>query len=160
MTIRPRPISNGMDIQSFLVANLPLLIKLVVAIFLGGLLGIERSVARKTAGLRTYAIVSLGSCLFILTSTMAMAQFPGTTINPLYVIAAIATGIGFLCGGVIIYHENKLEGLTTAAGMWVAAGIGIASAFGLFALATLATVLTILIFSEVLWDVEEKIRQG
>ncbi len=126
--------------------------------FLGGFLGIERTIAHKTAGLRTYSIVSLGSCLFIIASIMAMEQFPQGGVNPLYVMAAIATGIGFLCGGVIIYHENKLEGLTTAAGMWVSAGVGITVGFGYFTLATMATILTIFMFSELLWDVESKLK--
>lgn len=144
--------------EIFLATNLPFLIKLSVAIFLGGLLGIERTIAHKTAGLRTYAIVSLGSCLLIITADLAMLKYGFGGVNPLYVMAAIATGIGFLCGGVIIYHENKLEGLTTAAGMWVASSIGIAVGFGYFALATITTLLTIFMFSSLVWEVEHKFR--
>ena len=79
-------------------------------------------------------------------------------MNPLYVMAAIATGIGFWCGGVIVFHDDKLEGLTTAAGMWVASGIGIAVGFGYFTLATMTALLTIFMFSSFVWDVEKRIK--
>ena len=95
--------------ESFLANNLQLFIQLIVATFLGGVIGIERTLANKVAGLRTYAFVSLGSCLLIIISTLVTNDFIGvTTFDPLRVAAAIIMGVGFLCGGIIVYHENKL----------------------------------------------------
>jgi len=148
-----------MDLENFLATNLPIVIKLALAIVLGGAIGIERTRANKMAGLRTYAFVSLGSCLFIITSMLVTADFIGVTnFDPLRVAAAIIMGIGFLCGAQIIYHDNKLIGVTTAAGMWVATGIGIAIGFGYFTLAIISTILTIFIFST-LWDVEASFKK-
>lgn len=149
-----------MDLQTFLAINLPMVLKLALSILLGGAIGVERTMANKMAGLRTYAFVSLGSCLFIITSILVTEDFIGiTNFDPLRVAAAIIMGIGFLGGAQIIYHDNKLEGVTTAAGMWVATGIGIAIGFGYFTLAIISTILTIFIFST-LWDVEERFKKA
>ncbi len=147
-------------LESFFAFNIPLLIKLLLAILLGGLIGVERTMANKMAGLRTYAFVSLGSCLLIIISSLTTDNFVSVTdFDPLRIAAAIVMGIGFICGGAIIYHDNRLSGLTTAAGMWVASGIGVAVGFGYFSLAIMTTVLTLFIFST-LWEVEEKFKKS
>lgn len=152
-------IIKHMDLNAFLALNLPIIVKLTLSIFLGAIIGIERTLANKMAGLRTYAFVSLGSCLFIITSILVTEDFTGlTNFDPLRVAAAIIMGIGFLCGAQIIYHDNKLVGMTTAAGMWVATGIGIAIGFGYFTLAVVSTILTIFVFST-LWEIEERFRK-
>src|SRR3989344_8837875 len=111
--------------------TITMFIRLLLAAFLGALLGMERVFAHKTAGLRTYALVSMGSALFVVVSVIIVDQFSGiTNFDPLRVAAQIITGIGFLGAGVIIFRESRVEGITTAAGLWVAAGIGMASGFG------------------------------
>lgn len=133
---------------------------LLVAAFLGMLLGLERVVAHKMAGIRTYGLVSLGSALFIVISGIITADYIGATpFDPLRIAASVITGIGFLSAGVIIFRNSHVEGLTTAAGLWVAAGIGMASGFGLYSLAIFTTVVTLLIFTAV-WFFEDKVKKA
>lgn len=132
------------------------LIYLIVSLFLGSLLGLERTIAHKTAGVRTYGLVSMGSCLFILIARYVIPMGEGLNFDPLRMAAAVVMGIGFLCGGVIIFKDATLVGLTTAAGLWVAAGIGMAVGYGLMHLAVFATIATLLVFT-VFWFIEHKI---
>ncbi len=133
-------------------------VQLAIATGLGLLLGTERTIAGKNAGMRTYALVSLGSCLLILISVSVSQSF-STVFNfdPLRLAAGIVTGIGFLGAGIIIFKNSSLEGLTTAAGLWVASAIGISVGYGLYALALFSTVLTLFVFTA-LWFVETKIK--
>lgn len=136
-------------------SHITILLQLVTAMVLGILLGAERSIAGKTAGMRTYALVTMGSCLFIIVSVSVGAAFLGVVnFDPLRVAAAIVTGIGFIGAGIIIFRDQSLRGLTTAAGLWVAAGIGMAVGFKLYLIAVFAAVLTLFAFT-VLWFVEE-----
>lgn len=137
-----------------------ILIRLLAAAGFGGLLGLERTLAGKHAGVRTYALVSLGSALFVLISELVIKRYlgdPAVTLEPLRVASQVVMGIGFLGTGLIIFRESKVSGLTTAAGLWVGAGIGVASGFGLLALAGLATVLTLLVFT-LLWLFEKRVK--
>jgi len=146
--------------EAFVATNLPIIIKLLVAVLLGAAIGTERTMANKMAGFRTYAFVALGACLLTIISQMALLQYGNPDVgDPLRVAAAIVMGIGFLCGGLIIYHDNKLLGLTTAAGMWVATGIGIAVGFGYFTVAVISAILCWFIFST-MWEFEEKVREN
>lgn len=127
--------------------------KLVLALFLGMALGVERTISGKRAGMRTFALVSLGSCLFVVVSELIHINAALTdTVDPTRITAAVVTGIGFLGAGVIIFHR-ELKGLTTAAGLWTAAGIGVAVGHNLYALAIFATFLSLFVFT-VLWHVE------
>ncbi len=132
------------------------LVYLVISLLLGSLLGLERTLAGKTAGLRTYGLVSMGSCLFILIARYVIPASETFTFDPLRMAAAVVMGIGFLCGGVIVFKDSTLQGLTTAAGLWVAAGIGMAAGYGLVDLALYATIATLLVFT-VFWFVEHKL---
>jgi len=129
---------------------------LLVALLLGSTLGIERSFAGKTAGVRTFGLVSMGSCLFILISQFVTPSFEAFSFDPLRMAAGIVVGIGFLCGGVIIFKDSTLTGLTTAAGLWVAAGIGMAVGYGLISLAFFTTIATLVVFT-IFWFIEHKI---
>lgn len=122
-------------------------ILLLVALVLGASLGLERSLAGKTAGLRTFGLVSMGSCLFILIAQFVIPEVDTFNYDPMRMAAAIVMGIGFLCGGVIIFKDSTLVGLTTAAGLWVAAGIGMAVGYGFLSLAFFATIATLLVFT-------------
>ena len=143
---------------------LPLLdsfVRLLVAALLGMSLGVERAVAGKTAGMRTYALVSMGAALFIVVSELVLAQYsgaPGASLDPLRVASQIVMGVGFLGAGLIIFRDYQVSGLTTAAGLWVASGIGMAAGFGLFEIAIFSAVLTILVFTG-LWYLEMKIKE-
>ncbi len=129
---------------------------LVIALLLGSALGLERTLAHKVAGVRTYGLVSMGSCLFILIARYVITVAQNTAYDPLRMAAAIIMGIGFLCGGVIIFKDSTLQGLTTAAGLWVAAGIGMAIGYGLVILAIFATVTTLVVFT-LFWFIEHKL---
>jgi putative Mg2+ transporter-C (MgtC) family protein len=130
-----------------------------VALLLGMLLGVERSLAHKTAGLRTYGLVAMGSALFItIGRLMGTTGLPVDAADMTRVVAGIITGLGFLCAGEIIRRDQTVVGLTTAAGLWVASGIGIAAGFGLHAIAAFATVLTLLTFT-LFWFVERGVTE-
>ncbi|WP_419801211.1 MgtC/SapB family protein [Mucilaginibacter sp.] len=113
------------------------LIKIGLAIFFGGILGLERQYKHKTAGLRTVILICLGSAMFTL-----VAQKGGTNVN-----ANVITGIGFIGAGVIFKDGFTVSGLTTAAVIWISASIGVATGTGDYTLSLIATVLTILILS-------------
>ena len=132
------------------------LIYLMVALVLGSALGLERSIAGKTAGVRTFGLVSMGSCLFILIARFVIPTVDTFNYDPLRIAAGVVMGIGFLCGGVIIFKDSTLTGLTTAAGLWVASGIGMAVGYGLVNLALFATATTLLVFTA-FWFIEQKI---
>ncbi len=131
-------------------------ILVTVALLLGACLGTERSFARKTAGMRTYSLVAMGSCMFIVLSRLVIPASGLFAFDPMRMAAGVVMGIGFLCGGVIVFHDSKLTGLTTAAGLWVVAGIGMAVGFGYVWLAVFTTLMTIVVFT-LLWYIEHKI---
>ncbi|MEK7129094.1 MAG: MgtC/SapB family protein [Patescibacteria group bacterium] len=146
-------------ISSFISNETVIIIaKLLIAIMLGMLIGIERVLAHKTAGPRTHALVSMGAALFIIIGESVAFYYTSIGMNPdpLKIAGNIIVGVGFLGAGLIIFRNEHLMGLTTAAGLWVAAGIGTAVGFGLYEIAVIATVLTLFIFI-VLWFVEDRI---
>lgn len=130
-------------------------ISLLTAVFLGAILGAERNLAGKMAGMRTYSLVSLGSALFVNISRSVIAQAgeAGLAYDPLRLAAQIITGIGFIGAGLVIFRGTKLTGITTAAGLWVSAGVGMACGFGLYTLAIFAVGLSLIIFT-LFWIVE------
>ncbi len=117
--------------------ELQIIFQLILAVILGSLIGFEREYKGKGAGLQTYSLVALGSCLF----TLASSQFVG--FNP----ALIAIGIGFLGAGVIFRQSSGTIGLTTAAGLWLTAAIGVAVGAGFYFLAIFTTFLALLILA-------------
>ena len=120
-----------------------LILRLALAAGLGTLIGMERAYRAKTAGTRTHCLVALGSALFMIVSQYGFLDVPAgvRAADPARVAAQIVSGIGFLGAGTIIMQKHVIHGLTTAAGMWVAAGIGMASAAGLYWVAVSATAL-------------------
>lgn len=138
--------------------NLEFFSQLFLAALLGALVGVERELSRKTAGMRTFALVSLGAAIFSIISHSAW-QWTGVialNFDPTRIAAQIITGVGFIGAGLIIFNESKLQGVTTAAGLWVAAAIGMAVGFKFYAIAVFASFLTLFIFV-FLWTVEEKL---
>ena len=112
-------------------------IRLGAAVLAGALIGIDREFRNKPAGLRTHALVSLGAAVVVLAT---IGSSPGNADAVSRAVQGIITGIGFLGAGVIMQHEaeRRIEGLTTAASIWVAAGLGIACGAGLVELALIA----------------------
>jgi len=139
---------------SFLADSFEPGLKLLAALALGILLGAERTIAHKTDVLRTFGLVSMGACLFIVAST-TLDDIVNAEI--MRVVAGVITGIGFLGAGIIIFRENTIINLTTAAGLWIAVGIGISVGFELYGIAITATVLTLIVFSVFRW-LEEQVR--
>lgn len=127
------------------------IIRLAVAAVLGAAIGWEREWGDRAAGLRTHALVSMGAALIMLVSSYGFTGVvtPDHTVvlDPSRVAAQVVSGIGFLGAGTIIVRRSAVRGLTTAASIWVVAGIGLACGSGLFAAAVAATVLGLVILS-------------
>lgn len=131
--------------QEFFVQNSDLILKLTVAVGLGMIIGAERLLVHKEAGMKTHALVSMGSAVFIIISEMLALKY-STPFDPGRIASQVVVGIGFLGAGAIIFKGDRLLGLTTAGGLWVTAGIGMAAGFGFYSLAVLSTVLVLAIF--------------
>lgn len=123
-----------------MVQTSELIVRLVVAGLLGGLIGAEREYRAKVAGTRTHLLVAIGAALMMIVSRYG---FEGQG-DPSRVAAQIVSGIGFIGAGAIMVNKHAVHGLTTAAGIWVAAGIGMAVAAGLYEVGIAATVLSLI----------------
>ncbi len=135
-----------------------LIVRLAIATGLGALLGLERSLAGKHAGMRTYALVAMGSCLFTVIGILSSYQFAMFTgVSPLHLAGFVIVGIGFIGAGLSAVRGDHPVELTTASGIWVVAGVGIASGFGYAGMAFAATIFGILVFS-LLSRVERALR--
>ena len=122
-------------------------VRLLSAVVLGGLLGLERERKGRAAGLKTHILVSMGSALFVLAPLQAGIDPADVT----RVMQGIVSGIGFLGAGAIIklHHGERVEGLTTAAGIWMTSAIGMAAGMGLEFAALLTTLLALLVFATI-----------
>ncbi len=123
-----------------MIAETEIILRLVIATALGAILGYEREMHDKPAGIRTHAIVAVGACLFTLTGVM-IAEQSGTAIDATRIAAGIVTGIGFLGAGAMFQEKDRVVGLTTAAGIWAMGAVGLAVGLGYFNSAVVATVL-------------------
>lgn len=113
--------------------------RIILAFILGGLIGWERERHGISAGIRTYGSICLGACLFgVVSMTLPEA-------DPSRIAAQVATGIGFLGGGVIFRQGNYVSGLTTAATLWTTAAVGLAVAFGLYAISVMTAVMLMML---------------
>tara|TARA_Y100000310_G_scaffold242976_1_gene247295 strand:- start:3215 stop:3619 length:405 start_codon:yes stop_codon:yes gene_type:complete len=116
-----------------------IVLRLILAVIAGGIVGFERKKVHKPAGLRTHMLVCMGAALFMI---VAISAFPDESGR---IMAGIATGIGFLGAGTIFRAEDRVKGLTTAASIWTVAAIGLTIGLGEYALGATATVLVIII---------------
>jgi putative Mg2+ transporter-C (MgtC) family protein len=123
-----------------------LILNITLAMILSGIIGINRERRDKSAGLRTHMLTGTGACIFTILSLYA---FPNSDTSR--VASNVVTGIGFLCGGVIVQRKNTTYDLTTAAGLWATAAVGMAVATGAWLLATYSTL--------ILWFVLEVIKR-
>lgn len=119
--------------------ELRIMVSLILSVVLGFIIGLERKIRFKEAGIRTHTIVSIGSCLMMLVSKYAF----GDDADTARVAAQIVSGVGFLGAGMIVYRQHEVRGLTTAAGVWATAGVGMACGGGLYILATGATAILV-----------------
>jgi putative Mg2+ transporter-C (MgtC) family protein len=136
--------------------------RLGVAAGLGAVIGIERELDEKAAGLRTHMLVASGSALFTLVSAYGFAAFighPKVTFDPSRIAAQVVTGIGFLGAGVIFRQGFTVRGLTTAASLWIVAAIGMASGVGYWQGAVLGTVVAVISLRPLEWLKERALPQ-
>mgnify|MGYP002620531672 FL=1 len=123
------------------------ILSIFIAAMLGGIIGFEREYRSKEAGFRTHFLVGLGSGLFMVLSLHGFDDFvgiQGIQLDPSRIAAQVVSGMGFIGAGTIIFQKNVVKGLTTAAGLWVTSAIGMTAGAGMYALASVATVLVIL----------------
>jgi putative Mg2+ transporter-C (MgtC) family protein len=134
-----------------------LTLRLIVALFVGGVIGLQREATRKAAGLRTHMLVALGTALFVVSVQEAIFQADAMS----RVIQGIITGIGFLGAGAILKltQQQKIRGLTTAAGIWLTAAGGVAAGLGQFVPALVGAILAWIVLS-VLWRIEHKLKSS
>lgn len=128
------------------------LVRLLVAVVLGALIGLERERQQRTAGLRTHALVCVGSALIIIVSAFGFSDVqknPSVSFDPSRIAAQVVSGIGFLGAGTIILRREVVRGLTTAASIWVVAGIGLAAGAGLYLAAVACTALVLILLAGV-----------
>ena len=137
-------------INHFSASNLDILIKLFISLFLGLIIGLEREITNKTAGLRTHILVCLGSTVFTILSVKGVTFITpedGVRLvnDPTRIAAQILTGIGFIGGGAVLHYGVNVFGITTAATLWIAASIGMSIGFGSYFTGVLATFLTFIV---------------
>ncbi len=126
-------------------------IPMLVSTLLGTLVGWERQMGRKPAGLRTHTLVCLGSTMFVLTTVHAVHAFGGPSLDATRIVHGVVTGVGFLGAGSIMRQEGFVHGLTTAASVWMVAAIGVAVGVQAYALAVTGTVLALVVLEGYRW---------
>lgn len=130
------------DVVSYF--QIDLLVRIIVASLLGALIGLERNVSNKEAGIRTHAIVALGSALIMVISKYGFVDIADYDASR--IAAQVVSGIGFLGAGIIFVKKNdSVTGLTTAAGIWATSGIGMAIGSGLYFIGFFSTILIMFI---------------
>ncbi len=139
------------------ITYLSILLRIGIAVFFGGIIGLERGLKNRPAGLRTYMLVCVGSCLIMLTNQYVYQVFG--TGDPVRMGAQVVSGIGFLgAGTIVVTRRNQIKGLTTAAGLWAAAAVGLSVGVGLYEAAIVGGIVIYLVLSLIhRWD--SKMRQ-
>lgn len=134
------------------VTYLAIAVRIAVAILLGGIIGFERGMKNRPAGMRTYMLVCVGACLIMLTNQYIFQVFH--TGDPVRMGAQVVSGIGFLgAGTIVVTRRNQIKGLTTAAGLWASAAVGLAVGVGLYEAAIAGGVVIFLVLSIIhRWD--------
>lgn len=126
-----------------MLTSTEIIVRMLISLLIGLIIGYERSRHQKPAGIRTYSLVCIGSTLFMIVSAYGLRTNPtieGFRMDPGRIAAQIVTGIGFLGAGVIWKDRGNVRGLTTAANLWVTAGLGMAIGLGLYFLTLVSVV--------------------
>jgi putative Mg2+ transporter-C (MgtC) family protein len=126
-------------------------VAMLVSTVLGTLVGWERQMGRKPAGLRTHTLVCLGSTMFVLITKHAVTDIGGPNLDPTRMIHGVITGVGFLGAGSIMRTEGYVHGLTTAASVWMVAAIGVAVGVHAYTLAIIGAVLALIVLELFRW---------
>ena len=134
-----------------------MILKITLSAVLGMVIGAERELKDKPAGLRTHTLVSIGATIFTILSVNS-SLMGGASFDPSRIAAQVVVGIGFLGAGMIFLKEGEARGLTTAAGIWVTAAIGMAVGFSAYVVAIYTTALVFLIL-RMFGRIESKLRQ-
>lgn len=125
------------------------ILRTLMAVIAGALIGIDRELRNKPAGLRTHILISLAAALFTLITFELHAQFVGAdgdqTADPVRIIEAVTAGVAFLAAGAIIQSRGNVQGLTTGANMWLAGALGVACGSGFYLLALIGTVFALIV---------------
>lgn len=139
------------------VTYLAVAVRIFAAVLIGGILGLERGMKNRPAGLRTYMLVCVGACVIMLTNQF-IYQSVGTG-DPVRMGAQVVSGIGFLgAGTIIVTRRNQIKGLTTAAGLWSAAGVGLALGIGFYE-AAIAGTLAVFVVMTLLQKLDNKLHR-
>ena len=139
------------------VTYLAVVLRILTALVVGGLLGLERGLKNRAAGLRTYMLVCVGACIIMLTNQYIYQSFG--TGDPVRMGAQVVSGIGFLgAGTIIVTRRSQIKGLTTAAGLWASAGVGLALGIGFYE-AALVGGLAIFIIMTLLQRMDDKMHR-
>jgi putative Mg2+ transporter-C (MgtC) family protein len=132
------------------ISNWEALFRLVVAAILGGVIGYDREMHNKPAGIRTYMLVAMGAALFMIASIVIIERLGQPEVSELRVsvdasriAAGVIAGVGFIGGGMILRTRERVTGLTTAAGIWVTAGVGVLVGLGEIEIPIIATLLAL-----------------
>jgi putative Mg2+ transporter-C (MgtC) family protein len=131
---------------------LEIILKLLLAIALGGIIGLEREASQKPAGLRTHILICVSATIMMILSELVLAGKGSATGDTLRIAAAVITGMGFIGAGTIIQSQGAVHGLTTAATLWTVAGLGLVVGAGYYLIAVLASALilaTLILFRKV-----------
>lgn len=136
-----------------MVSNLELILRIVSSAIIGGIIGIERETHNRPAGFRTHILVTMGATLIMLVSTQGFPGMEGR-FDPSRIAAQVISGVGFLGAGTIVITGHEIKGLTTAASLWVCAGIGLAIGAG-FYLGGLVTAIIVFISLSILSKFEK-----
>ncbi|HEC89437.1 MAG: MgtC/SapB family protein [Thermoplasmata archaeon] len=125
--------------------DVEMVIRLLIAVSLGTIIGFEREIEHKPAGLRTHIFVSMGACLFTISSFYLLKDSSIATFDATRIAAGIVTGISFIGAGSIIAAKGNVMGITTAASLWVTAAIGLMVGFGNYLLPIVATIIAFIV---------------
>ncbi|MEM4254423.1 MAG: MgtC/SapB family protein [Candidatus Woesearchaeota archaeon] len=132
------------------------LMRLVISLVLGGLIGFERELHKSPAGLRTISLVSVGATLY----TLASLEFAGPNADVSRIAAQIVVGLGFIGGGVIFQLRDTIHGLTTAASIWIAGAIGLMVGIGDYMFASATTLMVVLVLWLGVWEKKALTHNG
>ena len=144
-----------MDIRE--VTYLAVVLRIFAAVIIGGLLGLERGLKNRAAGLRTYMLVCVGACIIMLTNQYIYQSFGSG--DPVRMGAQVVSGIGFLgAGTIIVTRRSQIKGLTTAAGLWSSAGVGLALGIGFYEAAIVGAV-AIFVIMTLLQRMDDKMHR-
>ena len=135
-----------------------IIIKIALSLLFGGLVGLERELKHKPAGLRTTILICLGSTVFMIVGINITKMFGGIS-DPARIAAQVVTGIGFIGAGAIIQSRGSVQGLTTAASIWVVAGIGMAVGNGFYLMASCVTLSVMIVLNLILF-IEKALKSG